>query len=137
MRNIRQQITENLIPVFRRKLSGVDALPQLAVLGLLSGIVTGAVILLFRLAIEWPLEHFLPGAGSENFEQLDILTRGLLPLAGAVGLGILLHKLSIHDRKPWFSLLPGLPPWYQASRQAGRARQCIWAPRFQACSGNG
>ncbi|WP_138436752.1 chloride channel protein [Marinobacter shengliensis] len=99
MRNIRQQITENLIPVFRRKLSGVDALPQLAVLGLLSGIVTGAVILLFRLAIEWPLEHFLPGAGSENFEQLDILTRGLLPLAGAVGLGILLHKLSIHDRK--------------------------------------
>ena len=99
MRNIRQQITENLIPVFRRKLSGVDALPQLAVLGLLSGIVTGAVILLFRLAIEWPLEHFLPGAGSEKFEQLGIVTRGLLPLAGAVGLGILLHKLSIHDRK--------------------------------------
>ena len=45
MRSIRQQITENLIPVFRRKLSGVDALPQLAVLGLLSGIVTGGVIL--------------------------------------------------------------------------------------------
>src|SRR5690554_8218764 len=75
MRNIRQQITKNLIPVFRRKLSGVDALPQLAVLGLLSGILTGVVILLFRFAIEWPLEHFLPGVGSENFEQLDIITR--------------------------------------------------------------
>ncbi|HLT14324.1 MAG TPA: chloride channel protein, partial [Marinobacter sp.] len=99
MRNIRQQITKNLIPVFRRKLSGVDALPQLAVLGLLSGILTGVVILLFRFAIEWPLEHFLPGVGSENFEQLDIITRGLLPLAGALGLGLLLHRLAIHDRK--------------------------------------
>ncbi|GGC70618.1 chloride channel protein [Marinobacter halophilus] len=77
----------------------MDALPQLAVLGLLSGVVTGAVILLFRFAIEWPLEHFLPGAGSESFEELDILTRGLLPLAGALGLGLLLHRLAIHDRK--------------------------------------
>src|SRR5690606_26515335 len=74
-------------------------LPQLAVLGLLSGILTGVVILLFRFAIEWPLEHFLPGVGSENFEQLDIITRGLLPLAGALGLGLLLHRLAIHDRK--------------------------------------
>jgi len=99
MKSIRQKITENLIPVFRRKLSGVDALPQLAVLGLLSGLLTGGVILLFRLAIEWPLEHFLPGEGSENFEHLDILTRGLLPLAGALSLGLLLHKLAIQDRK--------------------------------------
>ncbi|RBP26427.1 CIC family chloride channel protein [Marinobacter pelagius] len=99
MRNIWHQITENLIPVFRRRLSGVDALPQLAVLGLLSGLITGGVILLFRLAIEWPLEHFLPGAGSESFEQLDILTRGLLPLAGALALGLMLHRLAIHDRK--------------------------------------
>ncbi len=99
MRNIWHQITENLIPVFRRRLSGVDALPQLAVLGLLSGLITGGVILLFRLAIEWPLEYFLPGTGSESFEQLDILTRGLLPLAGALALGLMLHRLAIHDRK--------------------------------------
>ncbi|MDP4548256.1 MULTISPECIES: chloride channel protein [unclassified Marinobacter] len=99
MRNIRQQVTENLIHVFRGRLAGVDALPQLAVLGLLSGIVTGAVILLFRFAIEWPLDYFFPGNGSENFEDLDILTRGILPLAGAVALGLFLHKLSIHDRK--------------------------------------
>jgi len=99
MRNIRQTFTENLIPVFRRKLSGVDALPQLAILGLLSGLVTGAVILLFRFAIEWPLEYFLPDTNSENFEQLDMITRGLLPLAGAVALGLFLHRLAIHDRK--------------------------------------
>ncbi|WP_417532404.1 chloride channel protein [Marinobacter lipolyticus] len=99
MRKIWHQITENLIPVFRRRLSGVDALPQLAVLGLLSGLITGGVILVFRLAIEWPLEYFLPGDGSESFEELGLLTRGLLPLAGALGLGLFLHRLATHDRK--------------------------------------
>ncbi len=72
MRKLRNKITGNLIPVFRRRLSGVDALPQLAVLGLLSGLFTGGVILVFRLAIEWPLEYFLPGDGSESFEELDL-----------------------------------------------------------------
>ena len=99
MRKIWHQITEHLIPVFRRRLSGVDALPQLAVLGLLSGLITGGVILVFRLAIERPLEYFLPGEGSESFESLDLLTRGLLPLAGALGLGLLLHRLAPHNRK--------------------------------------
>ena len=78
MQKIWHQITEHLIPVFRRRLSGVDALPQLAVLGLLSGLITGGVILVFRLAIEWPLEHFLPGDGSESFEQLDLITDAML-----------------------------------------------------------
>lgn len=99
MQNPWHKITENLISVFRRRLSGVDALPQLAVLGLLSGLITGGVILLFRLAIEWPLEYFLPGTGSESFEELGLITRGALPLAGAVGLGFLLHQLSAQDRK--------------------------------------
>ncbi|AXS84303.1 chloride channel protein [Marinobacter sp. Arc7-DN-1] len=99
MQKIWYQITEHLIPVFRRRLSGVDALPQLAVLGLLSGLITGGVILIFRLAIEWPLERFLPGEGSESFENLDLLTRGLLPLAGALSLGLLFHRLATHDRK--------------------------------------
>jgi CIC family chloride channel protein len=92
-------MTEQLIAMFRRRLSGVDALPQLAVLGLLSGLVTGAVILLFRLAIEWPLEQFLPGRESEAFEQLDWITRGLLPLGGALALGLLLQRLALQDRK--------------------------------------
>ncbi|MDY6797146.1 MAG: chloride channel protein [Pseudomonadota bacterium] len=99
MRNRRKQMTEQLISMFRRRLSGVDALPQLAVLGLLSGLVTGAVILLFRLAIEWPLEQFLPGRESEAFEQLDWITRGLLPLGGALILGLFLQRLALQDRK--------------------------------------
>ncbi|WP_303287613.1 chloride channel protein [Marinobacter sp. SS8-8] len=99
MQKIWHQINAHLIPVFRRRLSGVDALPQLAVLGLLSGLITGGVILVFRLAIEWPLERFLPGEDPESFENLDLLTRGLLPLAGALSLGFLFHRLAIHDRK--------------------------------------
>ena len=99
MNKIWHQMSEKLTSVFTRRLSGVDSLPQLAILGLLSGLVTGGVILVFRLAIEWPLKHFLPGEGSEAFESLDILTRGLLPLAGALGLGLFLHHLATHDRK--------------------------------------
>lgn len=99
MQKLWHQITEQLIPLFRRRLSGVDALPQLAVLGLLSGLITGGVILVFRLAIEWPLEYFLPGDGSESFEELDLLTRGLLPLTGALILGFILHRLAVQDRK--------------------------------------
>ncbi|SOB76782.1 chloride channel protein, CIC family [Marinobacter sp. LV10R510-11A] len=104
MKKTWHEIRENLVNVFSRRLSGVDSLPQLAVLGLLSGLVTGGVILIFRLAIEWPLEYFLPGDGSEvyaseTFENLDILTRGLLPFVGALGLGLFLHRLATQDRK--------------------------------------
>ncbi|MDO3721817.1 chloride channel protein [Marinobacter sp. chi1] len=94
-----RHITDYATTAFRNRLSGVDALPQLAVLGLLSGIITGAVILVFRFAIEWPLEHFLPGASAESFEELTPLTRGVLPMAGALLLGLMLHRLAINDRK--------------------------------------
>ncbi|MEX0605047.1 MAG: chloride channel protein [Marinobacter sp.] len=99
MRKFRLKFTDNLIPMFRRRLSDVDALPQLALLGLLSGLFTGGVILLFRFAIEWPLQYFLPGHDSEAFESLDWVTRGLLPLLGAVTLGLFLHRLAVQDRK--------------------------------------
>ncbi len=99
MRSIRQVMTQSLFPMFRRRLSDVDALPQLALLGLLSGLVTGSIILLFRQAIEWPLHYFLPGHGSESFEGLDLTVRALLPLGGAMALGLLLSRLGTHDRK--------------------------------------
>lgn len=104
MKKLWHQLGEKLASAFPRRMSGVDSLPQLAILGLLSGLVTGGVILVFRLAIEWPLGYFLPGDGSEAFpseafENLDILTRGVLPFAGALGLGFFLHQLATHDRK--------------------------------------
>ena len=58
---------ENYKRVFRQQLSGAEALPQLAILGLLTGFLTSAVILLFRLFIELPLMYFLPDGDPENF----------------------------------------------------------------------
>src|SRR5690554_1801294 len=99
MRSIRQQITEHLIPVFRRRVADVDALPQLALRGVRSGGFPGAGILLFRFAIEFPLRYFLPGNDDENYEDLAMATRVLLPFTGAVLLGLLLHWLASRDRK--------------------------------------
>ena len=99
MNDLKQKLSDRLIPGFRRRLAGVDALPQLALLGLLSGVFTGAVILLFRFAIEFPLGYLLPENDAENYEDLAMLTRTLLPLGGAVLLGLLLHWLASSDRK--------------------------------------
>jgi len=84
---------------FRRQLAGFDAVPQLAILGLVSGIVTGLVIVLFRLAIEIPLALMLPGSSSENFEGISTIARLSFPLCGALFIGILLFRLKVHLRK--------------------------------------
>lgn len=74
----------------RDRLAGTDALPQLTLLGLLTGIIAGAVIVLFRWVVEIPLAYFLPGS-FENFEAVSSLTHFILPLGGAVLLGLVLQ----------------------------------------------
>lgn len=74
----------------RDQLAGADSLPQLTLLGLLTGIIAGAVIVLFRWAVEIPLGHFLPG-NFENFEAISSLMHFALPLSGAVLLGFILQ----------------------------------------------
>lgn len=90
---------ENYKRVFRQKLSGVEALPQLAILGLITGFLTSAVILLFRLFIELPLTYFLPGGDPENFEGLSDLMRAVLPISGAVIIATIWYRLKISQRK--------------------------------------
>ena len=94
-----REVKDSVSAHFGSRLSSGEGVLQLALLGLLSGLGTGAVILLFRSAIEWPLEYFLPGADSEAFEQLSRAARVWLPLAGALGLGAFLHFLSVTDRR--------------------------------------
>ncbi len=77
--------------MFRRQLATVDAQPQLAVLGVATGVVTAAVILTFRFVIDSSLA-FLPGPSVENFEGLDVATRAILVIAGAAVLGLLLNR---------------------------------------------
>lgn len=74
----------------RDQLAGADSLPQLTLLGLLTGIIAGAVIVLFRWAVEIPLGYFLPG-NFENFEAVSSLVHFALPLSGAVLLGLILQ----------------------------------------------
>lgn len=82
----------------REKLSTVDALPLLALLGILAGLSSGLIILLFRFVIEFTLDRFLPG-NSENFEALGPVMHGVLPLSGAVLLGAAFHYLKKEDRR--------------------------------------
>lgn len=74
----------------RDQLAGAESLPQLTLLGLLTGIIAGAVIVLFRWAVELPLGYFLPGS-FENFEAISSLMHFALPVAGAILLGLILQ----------------------------------------------
>jgi chloride channel protein, CIC family len=75
---------------FRARLAHADALPQLAILGCISGFLTALIAITFRLSFELPLEFFLPG-DSESFEQLPTHIRFLLPVIGGLILGLIMH----------------------------------------------
>jgi CIC family chloride channel protein len=83
---------------FRRRLAHVDALPQLSLLGLVAGLLTGLVMVAFRLAYEVPLSAVLPAGDQEGFESLPLLMGLLLPIAGGLLLGVLFDRLSPEER---------------------------------------
>ena len=68
----------------RIRLSRPDALLPLAALGLLTGLLAGGVIVLFRLFVEGVQDGILPGEGPENFEALPGWARVLLPVLAAL-----------------------------------------------------
>ena len=78
---------------FRRRLAHVDALPQLSLLALLAGVLTGLVMIGFRLAVEVPLAAALPG-GEEAFETLPPVLVFLTPLLGGLVIGIVFMRLA-------------------------------------------
>ncbi len=79
---------------FHFKLARPDALLQLAVLGLISGLITGAIIVIFRLLVEETQDYLLPGKGSENYEALGAGLRLILPIASGLLLALLFYKAS-------------------------------------------
>lgn len=89
LRQRRGQLVEQL----RTRLADINALPQLTLLGLLSGILAGLVIVAFRLVVEMPLAWFLPEHGA-NFEGLSHSLRFALPLTGALILGLSLQWIA-------------------------------------------
>ncbi len=73
----------------RLTLSRPDALLMLVMIGLLAGILSGGVIVLFRFVVEGTLASVLPGAHDENFEGLPGWLRLLLPVLGGMAIGLL------------------------------------------------
>jgi H+/Cl- antiporter ClcA len=86
-----------LLENLRLRLSSVEALPQLALLGLLSGGLAGGVTITFRLLIESVQTGLLPGGQPENYEGLALFVRVLAAAGGglAVGLGLQLLQPGI------------------------------------------
>lgn len=81
-----------------RMSSNFEGLPLLALLGLLCGIVAGAVIIAFRLFMEGAADQLLPGGDIEGFEKLSGIARFSLCVLGGLAVGIILHLLKPKDR---------------------------------------
>jgi len=77
----------------RLRLSRAEALPQLGVLGIVTGLLVGVVMIAFRLLIETAQGAFLPGGNPENYEGLGLALRLLLPLAGGLVIGLIFQWL--------------------------------------------
>jgi len=75
-------------------LAGKRALFALSLLGLVTGLVVGSVIILFRFTTEYSQMSFLPGANPENYEALSWQIRLFLTTAGGLILGLLFYFVS-------------------------------------------
>lgn len=86
------------LEALRAALSRTDALFPLSVLGLLAGVVTGVVIVAFRLIIENAL--VVPGLmdDAEDFERLSYEWRLALPIAGGLAIGLLFWSVRPESR---------------------------------------
>jgi chloride channel protein, CIC family len=77
----------------RLKLGSLDPLPILSVLGLISGLLAGGVVVLFRLFIESGIVLWHSEGGTNDFEYAPWWFRLTLPLVGGILVGLVLHKV--------------------------------------------
>lgn len=81
------------LDTLRLHLSRPDALIQLAFLGLFTGLITGSIIVLFRILVEEVQSGLLIGNG-ENYEALSMEARFLYPVVGSIIIALLFHFFS-------------------------------------------
>ena len=91
LKNLKQNILPKKSDVFsfgiiRNRLSKANALPQLAILSIITGALTSGVIILFILVIDEISKLFL--TGSDNFENLSKVHAMLIPMLGGLIIGI-------------------------------------------------
>lgn len=87
---------KKLLQHTRLRLASVDAILLLALLGLLSGILAGGIILSFRYVIESSQSSFMSHV--ENYEALSWQWQLGLPLCGGIIIGLALHFIQRRDR---------------------------------------
>jgi chloride channel protein, CIC family len=76
----------NNLEMLQLRLAKQGALLPLALLGCAAGVLSGLVIVVFRLLLEESQAALLPGGDHENFEALEWQMRMLLPLAAGLAL---------------------------------------------------
>jgi CIC family chloride channel protein len=81
-----------------RMSSNFEGLPLLAALGLVCGVVSGGLIVLFRLVMDGAADQWLPNGDIESFEALSGVERFLLCVIGGLIVGLILHVLKPKDR---------------------------------------
>jgi CIC family chloride channel protein len=79
----------------RLRLSRPEALLQQAILGCVSGLIAGGVIIVFRYLVEGTQEAMLPGSGPENYEALSGIWRMVLPISGSLVIAIIFWRFSM------------------------------------------
>lgn len=82
----------------RLRLAQPDALLQVTLLGLFAGLVAALMVVAFRLALEGLQIYGLGLPGAERYESLPAEWRLLLPVGGALLLGLAFHMLPIGMR---------------------------------------
>ncbi|ALM54417.1 chloride channel protein [Halomonas huangheensis] len=95
----RFSLSQFSLDAFRRQLANVDALPQLCVLGAITGLITGSLMVVFRLLLLMGAALMMPNGDPEAFESLSRLTRVLLPLGAVLVIGVLLWRQPLACRK--------------------------------------
>jgi H+/Cl- antiporter ClcA len=81
------------------RVSSLDALPQLAMLAVPVGLLSGGVIIAFRMLVESSQAMLLPDGTIENYEALAPLLRFLLPAGGGLLIGLIWQYLKDETRQ--------------------------------------
>lgn len=81
------------------RVSSLDALPQLSMLAIPVGLLSGGVIILFRILVESSQGLLFDGGDIESYETLAPLVRLLLPLSGGLLIGLIWQYLKDSTRE--------------------------------------
>lgn len=93
-----KQLPKSWLDGYRRQLTHYEALLPYSVLGVVGGVTSGLMVLLFELAIRQISSLIGIGAGGEGFEALPQAVWFALPCGGALLLGVLFSFLPKEDR---------------------------------------